>query len=191
MVYFHPFYNAVGTAFRFGPILLNLDHFPNVHTFPKDFGGFQTGITIKYMHGSYITVLDYLSTTSMKALIFASFPNVKTMGANGFLSCPALKYLILGDLTNGMDNATRIFESSNLAYIKFNFTSTHAWMNNNYSWSGFANKSTKIYIPDELVDTIKATTFFSKYASKIYPSSQWLPDCIANNWMYELPSSIE
>lgn len=133
---------------------------------------------------SICTYIDSYAFQGCMALTSVSLPKVETLGDNAFKGCAALSSLTLPCATTLHDsafidcyslkdlvlsNASGVctLESANVFTNCYHITGeTNATYNSTGAKDGY------IYVPDALVNSYKAATNWSKYASQIKPLSE-------------------
>lgn len=122
--------------------------------------------------------------------------NVPAHGKTLIANCPLLKNLDVSNTAWTTDWGYRVIQSTPLKTLSlpktmsscasnwcFNVQSKLEWMRlfnptpvANFAQDEFIGSTTRFYVPNDSVNTYKATTNFSSHADYIFPMSQWATD---------------
>ena len=144
-------------------------------------GCFQDSSIIK-INSNHVTSGGYMAFSGCRHLVYAFFPLLTTFGAWNFRTCTSLKYVKVGHLSK-RNTDTLIFEKTPLVYVAIYFISMPTWINDGTMGNFFPNNP-YIYVPDDFLDELKSSTYFSARAAKMRPLSELERDALDNGWDY-------
>ena len=118
--------------------------------------------TITEFVDDVLTVLGYYTFNGCSALTNVSLPNVTSIGNGAFQGCSALTNIDLPNVTSIGSSAFYGCSALTTVILRANQVATLSNKN------AFTNANNAIiYVPDDLVDSYKANSRWSTYASRI------------------------